>query len=66
VDNLPVAKTSNLQMYLFKVLQAQDAAADVALNIEVQSDAGIAEEILEKRIVEGLEQLGITVTWEPA
>ncbi len=66
VDTLPVAKTSNLQMYLFKVLQSQDPGATVGLSIEVSSDAGIPEEALEKRIVEGLEQLNIMVTWEPA
>jgi len=31
----------------------------------VASDAGIPTDVLDRQIVEGLDQLGITVTWEP-
>lgn len=65
LDHLSIAKTSNLQLYLFKVLQEQDAAATLSVIIDAKSDAGISEEALNKRIVEGLEQLGIKVEWEP-
>ena len=41
-------------------------AAELALTIEVRSGAGIEQEALNQRIVEGLEQLGIVVTWEQA
>lgn len=64
LDHLSIAKTSNLQLYLFKVLQEQDAAATLSLIIDATSDAGISEEVLNRRIVEGLEQLGIRVEWE--
>ena len=63
VDDLAVAKTNNLQPYLFKVLQEQDAGAEVSVTIEVSSDAGIPEDILDKRIVEAFDQLGIDVRW---
>lgn len=63
VRNLSVAKTSNLQTYLFRVLQEQDAGAEVTVTIEVSSDAGISEEALNQRIVEGFSQLGIAVEW---
>ncbi len=63
---LPVAKTTNLQPYLFKLLQGQDPGAELTITIEVRSNAGIAEQTLNGNIVEGLEQLGIEVTWEPA
>jgi hypothetical protein len=66
VDDLPIGKTSNLQLYLFKALQQQDAGAQLRLTIEVQSTPGIPAETLDRNIVEGLEQLGITVTWEPS
>jgi hypothetical protein len=46
------------------VLQEQDAAASLSLTIDLHSEAGLTDEVLERRIVEGLEQLGITVTWE--
>ena len=64
VSDLAVAKTNNLQPYLFKFIQEQDAGAEVSIRIEVSSDAGISQEVLEQRIVEGLDQLGISVTWE--
>ncbi|MFH1485766.1 MAG: DUF499 domain-containing protein [Chloroflexota bacterium] len=64
LNGLPVAKTSNLQPYLFRVIQEQDAGAEITLTIEVNSGAGIPTDILDKRIVEGLEQLGIDVKWE--
>lgn len=64
LTGLGVAKTGNLQPYLFKVLQEQDAAAELSMTLEVKSGAGIPVDVLEKRIVEGFEQLGITVQWE--
>ena len=64
VSDLAVAKTNNLQPYLFKFIQEQDAGAEINVSIEVSSSAGISQETLEWRIVEGLDQLGITVTWE--
>ena len=64
VDDLAVAKTNNLQPYLFKVLQEHDAGAEVSVTIEVSSDAGIPESILEDQIVEAFDQLGISVKWK--
>ena len=64
VRDLSVAKTSNLQPYLFRVLQEQDAGAEVNVTIEVSSEAGISEEALNLRIVEGFSQLGIAVEWQ--
>jgi len=64
LDSLPITKTANLQPYLFKVIQEQDAGAEVVLELDVSSQAGVSEEALEKRIVEGLEQLGINASWE--
>ena len=64
VRGLAVAKTGNLQPYLFKVLQEQDAGAELTIAIEVSSEAGISEEVLTRRIVEGLEQLDINVGWQ--
>jgi hypothetical protein len=64
IDNLGIAKTSNLQPYLFRVLQEQDAGAEVTAIIEVSSGAGIPTDVLEKRIAEAFDQLGITVRWE--
>ena len=64
VRDLSVAKTSNLQPYLFRVLQEQDAGAEINVTIEVSSDAGISEEALNQRIVEGFSQLGIAVEWQ--
>ncbi|MBI3978251.1 MAG: ATP-binding protein [Chloroflexi bacterium] len=66
LDRLKIGKTSNLQPYLFKVLQEQDAAAELVVTIDVQSAAGIPEDVLDRRIVEGFEQLGIAVRWERA
>ena len=64
VRDLSVAKTSNLQPYLFRVLQEQDAGAEMNITIEVSSDAGISKEALNQRIVEGFSQLGIAVEWQ--
>ena len=66
VADLAVAKTNNLQPYLFKVLQEQDAGAELTMTIEVNSDAGISQDILNQRIVEAFDQLGIAVRWEEA
>ena len=63
---LAVAKTNNLQPYLFKVLQEQDAGAELSVSIEVSSEAGISQDILDQRIVEAFDQLGISVRWEEA
>jgi hypothetical protein len=60
-----VGKTNNLQPYLFKVLQEQDVEAELTMIIEVRSEVGLGQEALDARIVEGLEQLGISVSWEP-
>ncbi|MPZ22055.1 MAG: DUF499 domain-containing protein [Dehalococcoidia bacterium] len=64
VSGLPVAKSQNLQPYLFKVLQEVDPGTTVDLAIDVSCEAGMPEEVLEKRIVEGLDQLNIAVEWE--
>ena len=64
VRDLAVAKTNNLQPYLFKVLQDQDAGAEVHVTIQVTSETGISEDVLDRRIVEAFEQLGVTVVWE--
>lgn len=63
VKDLSIAKTNNLQPYLFRVLQEQDAGAEIQLTIQVSSEAGIGEDVLERRIVEGFDQLGISVEW---
>jgi len=60
---IPVAKTGNLQPYLFRVLQEQDAGAEIRIEIDVASDAGIAEDVLE-RILQGLDQLQIPARWD--
>ena len=62
--NVPITKTTNLQPYLFKVLQDEDAGVELEITINIKSAAGISSEALEKRIVEGFEQLGIPVEWE--
>lgn len=64
IGPMGIAKTSNLQPYVFKVLQEQDVGAEVEVVVEVESGAGISEDVLEKRIVEGLEQLGMRVNLE--
>ena len=64
LEDLPIAKTSNLQPYLFRVLQEQDAGTELEVTIVVKSGAGIPEDVLEQRIVEGFEQLGVSVEWE--
>ncbi len=64
VGDMAIAKTNNLQQYLFRVLQEQDAGAEVSVTIEVSSDTGISQEILDQRIVEAFGQLGINIGWE--
>ena len=66
VRDLDLAKTGNLQQYLFRVLQEHDAGARVNVTIQVESDAGIPQETIEQRIVEGFDQLGIELSWEEA
>ena len=63
INDFSVAKTNNLQPYLFKVLQEQDAGAEIQLTIQVSSEAGNGQDVLEERIVEGFDQLGIAVEW---
>ena len=63
ISDLSVAKTNNLQPYLFKVLQDQDAGAEIQLTIQVSSEAGIGRDVLEERIVQGFDQLGIAIDW---
>lgn len=64
VPAMPVVKTPNLQPYLWKVLQEADAGSTLAISVDVECPAGLSEDVLEKRIVEGFDQLGITVTWQ--
>ena len=64
IGDMAIAKTNNLQQYLFRVLQEQDAGAEVNVTIEVSSDTGISQEVLDQRIVEAFDQLGITIAWE--
>lgn len=64
VRDLAVGKTNNLQPYLFRVLQQQDAGAEVQISILVRSDPGIPEDVLDRQIVEAFEQLGVSVEWE--
>jgi hypothetical protein len=64
IDALDIAKTNNLQPYLFKVLQEQDAGAELSLTIDVRSEAGISAESLDARIVEAFSQLGIKLEWD--
>jgi hypothetical protein len=64
IDAVGIGKTSNLQPYLFKVLQEQDAGAELTIVVEVDSGAGIPTDVLEKRIVEAFDLLGISVRWE--
>ena len=64
VQDLAIAKTGNLQSYLFKVLQEQDAGAEVNVAIQVSSSAGIPQDVLDQRIVEAFDQLGIAIRWE--
>jgi hypothetical protein len=63
-ESLPIAKTSNLQPYLFKALQEEDAGAELRVTIEVNSGAGVPVDVLKEKIVQGFEMLGIAVTWE--
>ena len=64
VSDLPVVKSQNLQPYLWKALQEADPGSRLTLSVDVSSEAGIPEDILERRIREGVEQLGINVDWE--
>jgi len=64
VEQLGIGKTSNLQPYLFKVLQEQDAGAELVVTVDVSSAAGISADVLEQRIVEAFDQLGIAANWE--
>lgn len=64
VSDLPVVKSQNLQPYLWKALQEADPGSRLTLSVDVSSEAGIPEDILERRIREGFEQLGISVEWE--
>jgi hypothetical protein len=64
IPHLSVGQTMNLQAYLFTVLQEQDATATLSITIDAVSDAGIDADVLDRRIVEGLEQLHIDVTWQ--
>lgn len=64
LSDMSIGKTANLQPYLFRVIQEHDAGARVVLHIEIDSDAGIPEDEIERRILEGLEQLGIDASWE--
>ena len=66
ISDLAVAKTNNLQPYLFRVLQQQDAGAEVQLSILVRSEPGIGEDVLDSQIVEAFDQLGISVSWDEA
>ena len=63
MTNVPITKTTNLQPYLFKVLQDEDAGVELEITINVTSAAGISDDVLEKRIVEGFDQLGVQVEW---
>ncbi|MFM9107357.1 MAG: hypothetical protein ACKOWF_11745, partial [Chloroflexota bacterium] len=65
VDHLKIGQTNNLQPYLFKPLAEQDPGAELDIIITVRSSAGIPADVLNNRIVEGLDQLHITVKWEP-
>jgi hypothetical protein len=65
VPKLPISKAQSLQPYLFKGLQEKDVDAEITLTIRVSSQAGIDEETLNGRIVEGLDMLNIPVDWEP-
>jgi len=64
LSDVSIGKTANLQPYLFKVIQEHDAGARIVLHIEIESDAGIPEDDIERRILEGLQQLGIDAMWE--
>lgn len=65
IEDLQVGKTSNLQPNLFRVLQELDAGVVLTLSVEVDSDAGIPEDVLDSRIVEAFDQFGISIRWEP-
>ena len=65
INDLSVAKTNNLQPYLFKVLQEQDAGAEIQLTIQsVQRGRHRCSTFWRERIVEGFDQLGIAVDWD--
>lgn len=61
VTDIGSARTGNLQQYLFKILQEQDAAARLTLEIDVQNASGTLEKTSLDRIIEGMEQ----PKWEP-
>ncbi len=63
VGRLPVTKTNNLQQYLFRVLQEEDAAAELELTIHVKSERGISQDVLTDKILEAFDQLGLSVDW---
>jgi hypothetical protein len=63
--DMSVGKTANLQHYLFKVIQEHDAGARITLHVDIDSDAGIPRDEIERRIVQGLDQLEISVEWTP-
>jgi hypothetical protein len=63
LPDVPVAKTGNLQPYLFKTLQEQDPGARVSVTIKVESGQGIDATILDDRILVSLEMLGLTARW---
>lgn len=65
VGGMKVGTSTDLQPYLWKVLQEQDAATEISLTIEATSSNGLSAEILANRIVVAFDQLGVTVTWEP-
>jgi hypothetical protein len=62
---LPITKTTNLQPYLWKVLQNVDASSKLSLTADIACPAGLSEDTLAKQIVEAFEMLGIAVEWEP-
>jgi len=66
ISHLPVTKTNNLQQYLFRVLQQEDAVAELDLTIHVTSERGISEDVLTDKILEAFDQLGVSVNWDRA
>lgn len=64
LPDLPVTKSTNLQPYLWKVLQDIDAGTKLTITANIDCPAGIPEDVLTDRIVEAFDQLGIEVEWE--
>lgn len=62
---LDVAKSQNLQPYLWKVIQATDASSKLSLSVDITCPAGISEDVLRGQIVEAFEMLNIPIEWEP-